>query len=129
MTQTGEVAKCDTCGSWHLTVSGCRNCESEPSEVRGVSPKEGDTKSDVHCLSISVSASDKDEEREFAEDGKFGRILSLKLLSQIMQKKPTPDRHNTLQFDIAAELLLSSPDCDVRVDLIPMRDGPRAHLW
>jgi hypothetical protein len=32
MSQRGEVDKCKVCGRWHLTSTGCSDCENESSE-------------------------------------------------------------------------------------------------
>jgi len=120
MMREDKVTKCEECGTWFLTDIGCKKCKS-------ISPV--DTK--IHEVKTTTKSSEPQIRTEgvLHRDGKFGRIISIGMLSFIMQKEPIPDRHNTLQFDLAAELLLSSPDCDVRVDIKPVKNGPRAHIW
>jgi hypothetical protein len=59
----------------------------------------------------------------------FGRFLTSRALSEIMQKKPVPDRHTTLKFELAMKLKSISETCEVRADIKPLQKGPRVHIW
>jgi len=122
MIQEGKVTNCDDCGTWFLTDVGCEKCKS-------VSPKFTENQRSTVRPIAKPSEPQMSTKGLLEEDRTFGHIISIGMLSFVMQKDPIPDRHNTLQFDLAAELLLSSPDCDVRVDIAAVRNRPRAHIW